>query len=377
MPYEVNTGSGGSDYGDAFDAIVDRYEEATDSKTQVAVLQELINLTDENGDVRGGYNARMELVKCGTFGDQKDKALVAFSWCLAQADNHPGQFDIHSLLWRYKWILGGLQSFRRIPKDKIYQMQDDLAGRLTNCGYNSRPVEFLRWKAAMCMGEMDRAKEYFKKWKKTRRDDMADCEACEQSNVSEIEARLGNPKKSLKLAKKILDGTMTCAEIPHMTYTHLVAQYCKLGKVKEILSLQPAWYRLVNDNSEFLEPVSELMWLVAAAGQFPEAVRMFESHAPWAVETASDDNVYKFYRSATIVFDQLVKSGQSSIKLRMPSGWSCTREDDTYDTGDLAQWFRQETAEAAAGFDARNGNRYYAEQVREADEVAELVVARR
>lgn len=377
MPYEVNTGSGGSDYEEQFGELVDRYDEAHDVQTQVAVLEEIINLTDQHDDVRRGYTARMELVTCGTFGDQKDKALVAFSWCLAQADKHPGQFDLHSLMWKYKWILGGLHSFRRISKEKIFEMQNDLAERLSLYGYNARPIEFLRWKAGMCMGDLDRAQDYFKKWKKTRRDEMADCEACEQSNVSELSGRLGHPKKSIKLAKKILDGKMTCAEIPHMTYTHLVTEYCKLGKVKEILALQPSWYRLVNDNSEFLEPVSELMWLVAAAGQYPEVIRMFEKHAPWAAKTVNDDNAFKFYRAAMVAFDQLAQSGQSSIKLRVPSEWDCAREDDTYDTGELSQWFRQAAVALASDFDQRNGNGYYVAQIEEVSEVAAMVVAKR
>ena len=354
-------------YEDAFDELIDRYYETDDARSKLAVLEEAIRLADGAGDLHGGFGLRMELIECASFTDQKDKSLVAFSWCLAQADKNPGELDDDGLLWKYKWILEHVPTFCDVTKERIYQLQDDMEKRLVEDGYNLRPIQFLRWTNAMRMGEIDRAREYLALWKETTRDEMADCEACEQNKLSELLGRLGQAEEAIKCAGKLIDGSMGCAEVPHLTYGHLVAQYWKLGRVDEIKQLQPTWYKVIRDNPEFLEPVSEQMLLVAATGQLPEATALFERHAPWAAETVNEHNRCVFFHSASVLMEQIARAGNTEIKIRIPPEFDCYREDSTYDPVELAKWFRQKTSGIAARFDARNGNRYYQELAAQAD----------
>ena len=361
-----------TNYEEEFDGLVRNYYEAASPKLQLAALEEVANLADSAGDMHGGYSVRMEMIRCATFAGQKDRALVAFTWCLAKLDEHPDEFDAHALLWKYKWILENMPTFAAVPKQKIYGLQDDMQKRLTTAGYNLRPVHFLRWTNAMRMGELERAKKYLELWRETSRDDMADCEACEQNKVAELLGRMGKPDLAIEAAAKLLDGRMTCAEIPHLTYGHLIDAFVHSGRSKEVIEKQPHWYKVICDNEEFLEPVSDHLLLVAAAGKFPEAIAMFEKHAPWAAETVSDHNRYVFFRSATVLFEQLAKTNPE-VKLQMPSSLECHRDDHAYQSGELAEWFATKTMTLASQFDRRNENTYCTELVAKSKELADLV----
>ena len=361
-----------TNYDEEFDGLVRNYYDAANPRQQLAALEEVVKLADSAGDMHGGYSVRMEMIRCATFAGQKDKAIVAFTWCLAKLDEFPDEFDAYALLWKYKWILENMPTFVQVSKKKIYDLQDDMAKRLTTAGFNLRPIHFLRWCNAMRMGELDRANEYLKLWRETTRDDMADCEACEQNKVVELLGRLKKSVLAIESAAQLLDGSLTCAEIPHLTYGHLIASFVRLGRTKEIIEKQTHWYKLIKDNEEFLEPVSDHLLLVGASGQFPEAIAMFERHAPWAAETVSDHNRHLFYRSAAVLFQKL-SATQPTIKLQMPSGFDCHRDDGTYQSSDLASWFSTQSRKLASQFDARNENSYYTELIAETDELAEKI----
>jgi len=59
-----------------------------------------------------GFHLRQELIEAATFGGMEDRALIAFSWCLAQSDKDADRFPEQDLLWgKYKWILAGITDF--------------------------------------------------------------------------------------------------------------------------------------------------------------------------------------------------------------------------------------------------------------------------
>lgn len=359
-------------YAENFNAAAESYYSAQDPRSQVEALESLVRLADSVQDVHGGYNARMEMIQCATFAGLKDKALVAFTWCLAQSDKSPDVFDAHTLLWKFKWVLENIPNFLQVPKKKIYELQDDMQQRLLAAGYNLRPVQFLRWTNAMRMGEFDRAAVYMEKWEQTSRDEMADCLACEQNKLSEYFGRIGKLKQSDEMAAKLLDGRMTCAEIPHLTYGHLVPTYLKLGRSDELKKKHRAWYKLIKDNEEFLAPVSHHLLLVGGAGKYPAAIAMFERHAPWAIKTVNDTHRFIFYNAAGLVFKHMAPS-EPNIRMHVPSEFEFKRDDQSYDCAELSAWFLNEAKSLAARFDQRNENGYYSELMSDAEKLISLI----
>jgi len=349
-------------YEDAYNNAAEDYYAAEDQKSRLEALENLVRLADSAGDIHGAYNARMEMVQCANFAGQNDKALVAFTWCLSQSDKFPDQFDMHSLLWKFKWILENAPTFSQISKEKIYELQDDLQKRLQESGYNLRPILFLRWVNAMRMGEFERAGQHMEKWRETTRDNMADCKACEENKLSEYFGRVGQLDRSVEVAEKLLDGRMTCAEVPHLTFGHLVPTYLKLGRVDELKKNHSAWYNLIKDNEDLLTPIARQFLLLGGTLQFPQAVAIFERHSSWAVRTVSDEDRFNFYDAAGLVFEKMSQS-ESTIRLHVPDGFEFKRDDQTYQCEELAQWFQREATSLATRFDQRNGNPYFSEQM--------------
>ena len=357
MNYEND---GGQDsYGEAFDRLVGQYYETEGVRERLEILEQAAGLADSVGDIVGGYNLRLEMIQVGTFAGQKDKALVAFSWCLAKSDENPEQFDGSELLWKYKWVLENLPTFVQIPKEKIYELQEDMQHRLNEYGYNLRPIHFLRWTNAMRMGDFERAKEYHGQWLDTSRDAMADCEACEQNKLSELYGRLGDLEKSAKVAAALIEGRMTCAEVPHLTYGHLAMTYLELRRIEDAKQMVSSGYRMVQDNDELLEPASQHLSVLAVSGQLAEAIPVIERHAKPAHETPSDHNRWAFYEATALALTQLVKQ-ELEVRLRLPSEMPCANPDNRYSTSELANWFHQEAEQLSKAFDTRNGNDYYA-----------------
>ena len=64
---------------------------------QVALAEEAVRLADAHGDVELGFQARELLIEAGAFAGFPEKALVAFTWNLAQCDRDPQRFSEQEL----------------------------------------------------------------------------------------------------------------------------------------------------------------------------------------------------------------------------------------------------------------------------------------
>lgn len=341
---------------------MDEFHSSNDPKSQVNALENAIRLADASGDLENAFDARLELVRCGTFSGYQDKAMVAFSWCLAQSDKDPERFNPNLLLWKYKWILGNVYCYPQVKREKIFQLQDDFESRLLANGYTLNSVLCLRWKVAMRMGDFERAKEYYAKWKEVPRDSLSDCKACVQNSVCAYLGLIGNYKESAEAAVKLLDGRMVCSVIPQFTYGHMVPTFLRLGRVEELKQNQSKWYKSVKDGQNYITPVSKMMMLAVAFEQNSKAISMFERHAPWAAESTSVNEQFMFFSAAAASFKRMADS-ETSIRLTVPDSFDFKRNDDEYQCTELAQWFHARATLLADQFNQRNGNDYFSKLI--------------
>ena len=86
--------------GDFRSQVDELYEQAyglPDGPSKLALLEEAIRLADTHQDAALGDEIRADLVRAATFSGYPEKALVAFSWRLAQADRDPDNFSEDNL----------------------------------------------------------------------------------------------------------------------------------------------------------------------------------------------------------------------------------------------------------------------------------------
>lgn len=213
--------------------LIDQAEELEYGPTKVALLEEAVREADTSTDLEAGFYARLELITAATFSGAKEKAMVAFSWCLGQVDANPEVFDEEDLMWQYKWVVEELVAYPQISRQQIGDMLEDMQRRYTRLGISLRPVHYLRWTNGMRMGDLDLAMAEAEKWYAAPRDHFADCTACERNKHAELAIRLGKNEEALELARAILAGKLKCESIPHSTYALVLKPLMRLGRIDE------------------------------------------------------------------------------------------------------------------------------------------------
>src|SRR5687768_13155774 len=162
-----------------------------EGSTKISLIEEAVRHADMTGDYQLQFATRDALVQAAVFGGRHDMALVAFSWCLATNDAHPGEFDEHDLLWKYKWIADALPDFPTITRAQIDGALADMHARYERAGFSLQPVETMRWKCAQYMGELDKSREIYERTAKMKRDASSDCIACVYNSSVELFSTLG------------------------------------------------------------------------------------------------------------------------------------------------------------------------------------------
>jgi hypothetical protein len=343
-----------------------------DGDAKIALLEEAVRLADICGDFALRYDAREHLIQTATFGGAPEKALVAFSWSLAQYDRRPEDVSEWDILWKYKWILDSIANFPQIGKAQILAMLDDMAARYQRAGYSLRPNYLMRSRLYKFWDE-DEAARYFHKGRATPRDRMSDCAACELNDVVNFAIRELDDADAVEQAAPIIEGRMHCASIPRSTFAHLLLPLVRLGRLDEAVSLHLQGYRLVALSPKgALSNAAEHLEFLVVTENFDRAVGIFEKHLADASTRADAATKFDYYLASWFLLVQLGARGRATLKLRLPPALPAYAEGGACETAHLAAWFLAECESLAALFDARNESDYYTRSINKAAALAEL-----
>ncbi|HTU17501.1 MAG TPA: hypothetical protein VMG10_05505 [Gemmataceae bacterium] len=345
-----------TDYQGQVEELLDQAASLPDGPSKVALLEEAVRLADVHQDVILGDTVRAKLIEAATFSGYPEKALVAFSWRLGQCDRNPTQFPESKLLWQYKWIASKLDNFPQISRQQIEDAFDDMTRRYQRAGAKLRPIFEIRWDMALAMGEPDQARKYYRLWEKAPRDSHTDCLACEQQGRVYFHVEMGKNVKALELAEQILRGRMRCRTIPHRTYAQVLMPLLKLRQVEKAVEYHRKGYRLIRNNLTFLYTTSAHLTFLVLTDNLLRALKMFEDHLGWALNSKDPYACWRFYLAAHLLMSRLAESGQTTFKLRLPKTAPCYQEGSRYEVSDLASWIHKTCLDLATRFDARNGN---------------------
>jgi tetratricopeptide (TPR) repeat protein len=345
-----------ADFREQIEDLKDQAYELPDGPSKLALFEEAVRLADSHQDAELGDEVRSDLIRTATFSGYPEKALVAFSWRLAQADRDPDNFFEEDLLWEYKWIVDSLTGFPQITRKQIEDMLDDIERRSERTGSGSRAIHKLRCQIAMDMCEPVEARKHHRRWEKTPRDANSDCAACEQNHCVRFQLFIGKKEKALELAQPILRGSMRCAEIPHATYAILLLPLLQMGEAEKAVEYHHKGYRLISNNRKFLDEVGDHLTFLVLTDNLPRALKLFEKHVEWAWDSRDLYWRWKFYLAVHFLFGRVAESGKPSLKLRLPKALPCHREEGRYEVADLSAWVEGTCRDLAQRFDARNGN---------------------
>jgi hypothetical protein len=330
---------------------------------QVVLLEEAVRLADLSGDVSLGYEARQEYMDAANFAGQVDQMMVAFSWCLAQADREPEKFPQFELLWKFKWVLSHLPEFPQVPWSQIDSVLADMTRRYQQAGSTGRALHTRRQELAMHRGDRVAASRAHRALLATPRDELSDCAACEMDSTVDYLFFLGRDDQAVAEAGPLLAGRYRCAEVPHRTHARILLPLLRLGRVEEAMRSHVRGYRMIARNPGFVSSLAYHIDFLNLTDNLPRAVKLFEKHLADALVTPAHTWRLDFYLAAWFLLERLLEQGHATLKLRLPATFALHRPDRQCPLADLLTWFRDQANELAQQFDARNDTDHYTRKV--------------
>lgn len=356
-----------SDHSSQCLTLLDRAAQAGETQEALALTEEAVRIADAQGDLDLGFEARDALMNAAVGTGHYDKLLVAFSWCLAQADQKVDEFRSFSLLWKHKWVIEHLVHFPGISRSQIFDALADFRQRSSLQGYNERPALFLHFCLEMFMGNLRAANEIRERWARVPGDSLADCEACELNRVVELKAALGDHEGAVRSAQPILDGHLQCGEIPHLTHATLLRSFWHTHRRSEAVASHWTGYRLIADNRDFIREQAWHLEHLLRTDEMAAASALLRRHLAWALETRSLDCRFCFLLASRSLLRRWIAAGTTRIQLRLPESLSPLANQGSVGTQALHDWIEPQLQSLSSQFDARNGNRYFTEQWAAAD----------
>lgn len=333
-----------------------------DGAQKVSLAIQAVTLADQTNDLNYCFETRLTLIDSATFSGRSDLAITAFAWCLAQSDADPDRFDLWSLLWRYKWILGNIDQFPGVQLEKIYELLADFRKRLESFDVSLKPYYNSLRGIETSSGNLALAKKAFDDWQKEASDSMSDCKACEINSMVTFNVYLENYKEAFRLAEPLLTKKYQCSTVPNTTLAILLLPSLYLGKLEEAKSFHSRGYASISNSPNYIVSWANHIKYLTIIGNLKRARKLFDKHFSIVFKSPIPNEQFTFYSVAHLLFTTIGKSTKRKIKVHLPFKMTIYQEDSMYEPEVISKWFQVETQKIADQFDERNKNEFYKEK---------------
>jgi tetratricopeptide (TPR) repeat protein len=330
---------------------------------QIAMVEQVVHEADAQQLTDLMFEARMEATSAYRFGGESARAVVTFSWCLAEFDRDPARYAGHQwlLLWQLKSTVGALTLFPEVPLERTYSLLDDMERRWRDYGATMHAVYALRHRVARHIGAVDRAEEYYAKWCATPRDDLSNCAGCDPSAKASWLARQGRDEAAVALLEPVLAGGRTCRAQPQDILTTLLFPYLRTGRLEQARDAHRRAYRLHRPMLADLSDIADHIEFCARTGNAARGVEILERHLGWLDRAPSPLAAMSFAGAGALVLRQSLRTGTEVALHRPAHGERAAAEVPASVLGaELAAL----SLEIAGRFDVRNGTGHQSTKMR-------------
>jgi len=124
-------------------------------------------------------------------------------------------------------------------------------------------------------------------------------------------------------------------------------------------------YRLIGRQSTYLPQKAMYLVGLTLTDNLSRAVKLLDRHLPEALDSVDPSAEFEFYLAARLLLEKLAKSGKKTVSIRIPKKTELTLGDGKPSIAALVDWLDVRLKELATAFDARNGNKSFANRVRD------------
>ncbi|ULJ60845.1 hypothetical protein [Wielerella bovis] len=256
-------------------------------------------------------------------------------WRNSEDNSEHEDKSIHALLgglWKLKWIIGILPQDIGETRQDFDEAIEFMQHVYEDFEFSTAMVDKAQLDIAMLTGDAEAARKHFAQWQAADKDDMNDCEACEQSTLIDYYHFIGDYQRAAELAAPIISGEMTCGEVPHITYPSIINSLIQIGKFNEAQAvLQDAVDLITKSSEHFLWLIPQLIQLSVRLENREQAEELLDEFSHDIVEAAQNNHFhYLQYLIAVAPFNEEALEAARNL---------------------------------ARDFDERNGNQYYQNQL--------------
>lgn len=256
-----------------------------------------------------------------------------FIYLLQKGDKRFDKFANTEVLWWYKWVVASLPENPEIDKEVINYHLRVFDFNYSRFDLGERSLYKLLVMQGIKMGKHQFVETYLEKWLNSQENDYDDCWACQVDDIIRAYVFLGKYDEALQWSKEILNGSVTCGEVPEATNSLIAQAYFHTKKTQKAKELLESGYQLVQGQRQFIRPIAEFMRLAMLLDDKETAKMIY------------DDSKALFNESESL-FEKMLFSIEAS-KLDIPEKPKLLTE----------------ARRLAQAFDKRNENAYYTSQL--------------
>lgn len=284
---------------------IEKIREENDYELFLELAEKVIE--DDDGVSNGKYSAKLQmslLYQSTLLIEEKIRALQEQLSLEEEKeeDELEGMINLYyhqlfTFLWYYKWILPKLPRGLSVSKDMI-----DSANEIMHYYYDLLNIDLAMYhKTVMLqnikMGNIEEAKENYKMWHELLEENsfMNDCEACEVTEKVNYYNFIGEHKKAIETAQPILNGKLTCAEVPHITYAPVLKSLLILNEKEEVEQLLPKAIKLIENSSHIVSEITSFIEIAYRLGNVDFAKELAEKYEAKILDNTDELNALKYF----------------------------------------------------------------------------------
>ncbi|MEV0715925.1 YbjN domain-containing protein [Asanoa sp. NPDC050611] len=353
---------------------------------KVAELDAVVTAADRAGDVRLGFEARLDLIDACLDAAEPARVLGLFAWCRAAADRAPMLFtDTELALLRYYhlWAVGTFRASPGVGRAESEALLDDLERRFRE---DQRPlfaVHRMRAEIADHVGDLPAAREWLARcaaelpptgdtewFADGQPGDAGFCPSCYPADQAFLHAAWGDWQAAVDAAEPVLHSAATCPEQPERALAALMIPYLRLGRFDEAASAHLRAYRRHRLDRASFPLLADHLRFCALAGLAGRGVDLLATHIGDLDEPYDELSAMRFAAAGTLVCRRATAEGLGDRRVHRPAHGERPAAD--LSVRELGTVLAAVAATLATRFDARNGTDHQSRLV--GDWLAELPV---
>lgn len=349
-----------SDVVEQIQSLFDRASELEDGPIQSGLFGEAVRLADSIQDEWLQFITRISYVSAAFHAGEADRMMVALSWCVAAVDRDPEKFPADALINGLEEAAAYVASFPNISREQIGQLMDQLEQKTRESGLGLRSLYRGRCFNALWLGDHDLARELYS----TMQQHPGSAWQGDALRLfqTDFHIQLGEPKQAYEAVLPMLTGSDTNG-FYIWGASFALGPLIDLKKWDEAAEIHRRAYPQIQRNPKYVELVGHHLRYLAAVGDLPRGISLFEKHIHWAVEASSVRSGFEFMLAAWALMRRIVVEGTEELSIRLTDECPLAADGPPYSVPELINWLERRVRELEQQFNNRNGNRYFSQIV--------------